>query len=225
MTSAHMHTPVPAAAFVPAPVHRVPAFVDPSPAGLAASRVVIDVERPGDVEVRESLLDRAFGPARFAKTCQRLRAGRLPASGLSLVARTSRVGGGADVGEALVGTVRLWHVEIGGVAALMLGPLAVEDAWRCHRVGGRLVRAAVERADALGHRAIVLVGDAPYYARFGFERRLALGLRMPGPVEADRVLGLELMPGALDGAHGLVRATGAVDLASRRSRRPARRAA
>ena len=225
MTPAFMPTHVPAAAFMPAPASRVPAFVDPSLASLAASPVVVDVERPGDAEARESLLDRAFGPARFAKTCERLRAGRSPAAGLSLVARPARVGGGADVG--LIGTVRLWHVDAGGVPALMLGPLAVETSSRCHRVGGRLMEAAIERARALGHQAIVLVGDAPYYARFGFERRLALGLRMPGPVEAERFLGLELVPGALASARGLVGPTGAIDFAARRSarRKQARRAA
>ena len=85
----------------------------------------------------------------------------------------------------------------------------------------------IERARALGYRSILLVGDAPYYARFGFARRFALGLRMPGPVETDRVLGLELVPGALSGARGTVKATGAIDLAARRParRRTARRAA
>ena len=213
-------THVPAAAFMPAPVLTATAFVDPSLVNLAASPVVVDVERPMDAEARESLLDRAFGPARFAKTCERLRAGRSPAAGLSLVARPVRVGGGADVG--LAGTVRLWHVDAGGVPALMLGPLAVEARWRCHRVGGHLMEAAIERARTRGHQAIVLVGDAPYYARFGFERRLALGLRMPGPVEAERFLGLELVPGALAGARGPVKATGIIGLAAGR---PARRAA
>ena len=220
MTSAFLPTPVPAAAFVPSPAYLPPALVDPSLARLAASPVAVDVERREDAEARESLLDRAFGPARFAKTCERLRAGRLPAAGLSLVARTRGLGGGVDVG--LIGTVRLWHVEAGGVPALMLGPLAVDADWRCHRVGGRLMEAAIERARAFGHEAIVLVGDAPYYARFGFERRLALGLRMPGPVEAERFLGLELVPGALDGARGTVRPTGALDLVARRPSRRTR---
>lgn len=219
MTSALTSTHVPAAALMLAPMHRVPGLVGPSPARLEASPVMVDVERPGDAEARESLLDRAFGPARYAKTCERLRAGRLPAAGLSLVARACRHGGGGTdagvVGRSLVGTVRLWHVDAGGVPALMLGPLAVEDAWRCHRIGGRLMVAAIERAGALGYGAIVLVGDAPYYARFGFERRLAQRLRMPGPVEAERFLGLDLVPGVLAGARGLVRATGAIDLAAR----------
>jgi predicted N-acetyltransferase YhbS len=56
---------------------------------------------------------------------------------------------------------------------------------------------------------VLLVGDAPYYARFGFSRALAAGLFMPGPFERDRFLGLNLRNGALDGASGLLRATGA----------------
>ncbi len=202
-------THVPAAAFVPDLQGQ--AFADP---------IVLDVERPGDVEARESLLDRAFGPARFAKTCERLRAGRLAARGLSLVARANGLGGGA-----VVGTVRLWHVEAGGVPALMLGPLAVDDRWRRFGVGARLMREALDRAAALGHGAIILVGDAPYYARFGFTRAHTLGLRMPGPVEDDRFLGLELEPGALGPADGLVRPTGPIDLAARRPPRRRLRAA
>lgn len=219
MTFDMIGTHVPAAAFVPAAIQ--PAAVDP----IRVSQVVVDDERPADAEARESLLDRAFGPARFRKTCQKLRAGRLPARGLSLVARAVPLGGGADVG-AVVGTVRLWHVDAGGVPALMLGPLAVDTRYRCLRLGARLTEAAIERAAALGHDAIILVGDAAYYEKFGFERRQTLGLRMPGPVEDARFLGLELNPGALAGAKGLVKATGAVDLAGRRAaHRPKLRAA
>lgn len=204
MTSIETHHHVRAAALMPAP--QAQAFTDP---------IVIDVEKPADGEARESLLDRAFGPARFHKTCQKLRAGRLPARGLSLVARGSgpRVEGG---GGALVGTVRLWHVNAGGVPALMLGPLAVDARYRCHGIGRRLMEQAVGRAKILGHDAILLVGEAPYYARFGFERRHALALRMPGPVEDARFLGLELTTGAFAAAKGMVRATGALDLAARR---------
>ena len=204
----------PAAAFVPAP--QLQAGFDP---------VWIAAERPEDRDAREKLLDRAFGPSRFGKTCERLRAGRLPAAGLSLVARAHVCGlGGGEVvgsdvvGQVLVGTVRLWHVDAGGVPALMLGPLAVDARYRGFGIGARLMESAVERATALGHRAILLVGDAPYYARFGFERADTLGLRMPGPVEAERFLGLELCPGVFGGARGLVRATGAVDLGGRHRR-------
>ena len=189
--------------------------------GLFVDPIHIGLERPGDIAARERLLDLAFGPARFAKTSEKLRSGRVPARGLSLIARVA-----TPAGEIVVGTVRLWHVAAGGVPALMLGPLAVDARYRCFGVGARLMREALDRATALGHAAIILVGDAPYYARFGFTRAHTLGLQLPGPVEDDRFLGLELKPGALAPADGLVRPTGALDLAARRRpRRRLRRAA
>lgn len=217
MTTIWTHDP--AAAFVPAP--QLQAGRDP---------VWIEAERPQDRDARETLLDRAFGPSRFGKTCERLRAGRLPAEGLSLVARAHDLGlgGGEVVGSELasrdiVGTVRLWHVDAGGVPALMLGPLAVDARYRRFGIGARLMEAAIEGATALGHGAILLVGDAPYYARFGFLRAHTMGLRMPGPVEAERFLGLELRAGAFAAACGLVNGTGAMDLASLRGRDKASR--
>ncbi|WP_395667007.1 GNAT family N-acetyltransferase [Methylocella sp.] len=156
-------------------------------------------ELAGDEAARESLLDAAFGPARFLKTCERLREGRLPAAGLALSVK--------DEGR-LIGTVRLWHVAAGGVDALMLGPLAVDPAYRSQGLGQRLMAEALGRARDYGHGAVILVGDAPFYAPFGFTRRLTLGLEMPGFVEEERFLGLELVDGALSQARGLVRATG-----------------
>jgi predicted N-acetyltransferase YhbS len=153
-----------------------------------------------DVEAREALLDRCFGASRFEKTCERLREGRLPAQGLSLVAE--------DDG-AVVGTVRLWHVMAGpDRPALMLGPLAVDPARQGLGLGGALLREGLARSRALDHGAVMLVGDAPYYERFGFTSHRTGSLRLPGPYERDRFLALELQPGALDGARGLVRATG-----------------
>lgn len=168
-------------------------------AGLPPRPFQIGEERATDVFAREKLLDAAMGPGRFRKTSQRLRTGRLPA--IALVAR--------DETGRVIGTVRLWHVEAGGVSALLLGPLAVAEDRRCDGVGGALMREAIARAKAAGHGAILLVGDAPYYARFGFERRLAERLQMPGPVELDRFLGLELREGALADARGRLHATGA----------------
>ncbi|MDP3555465.1 GNAT family N-acetyltransferase [Methylocystis sp.] len=149
-----------------------------------------------DAESREALLDDAFGPARFLKTCQRLRDGSAPAPGLALVA--------TDCDGALIGTLRLWPVLAGGRAALLLGPLAVAAQARSLGVGGALIRESLARAADFGHRAVLLVGDAPYYARFGFERRFTERLIMPGPVERARFLGLELVDGALSGARGRV---------------------
>ncbi|MFN3891730.1 MAG: GNAT family N-acetyltransferase [Beijerinckiaceae bacterium] len=162
--------------------------------------VAVRQEIAADVPARERLLDAAFGAERFAKTSEVLRTGRLPARGLAL----SAIRGGE-----LVGTVRLWHVDAGGKPALLLGPLAVAESCRSLGVGGVLMREAIERAAALGHRAIILVGDAPYYERFGFSTAATAALDMPGPVDRARFLALELAPGALEGAAGMIVATGA----------------
>lgn len=161
-------------------------------------------ETPFEVAQREVLLDRAMGADRFEKTSERLREGRLPADGLSLVAR-------ADDGGAprVVGTVRLWHISAGRDRdALLLGPLAVDPDRQSAGIGVALMREALDRAAALGHRAVLLVGDAPYYARFGFSADKTGRLWLPGPYARDRFLARELVPGALDGAQGLVGATG-----------------
>jgi predicted N-acetyltransferase YhbS len=156
-----------------------------------------------DVEAREALLDTCFGPSRFEKTCERLREGRLPADGLALV---------VEQDGAIIGTVRLWHVSAGpNRPALMLGPLAVDPARQGLGIGGKLMREVLARARRLGHRAVLLVGDAPYYERFGFSAQAAEGLWLPGPYERGRFLALELEAGALAGAKGLVSATGALE--------------
>jgi len=165
-----------------------------------AAPFAIRAERASDVAAREALLDACFGDNRHQRTCQRLRDGRAPAEGLSLSAvRQGR----------LVGTVRLWHVSVGGIPALMLGPLAVEASSRRYGVGAALMERAIAVAKARGHRAIVLLGDAPYYARFGFSAARTGQLTLPGAFERDRLLGLELADGALDGAWGMIAATGA----------------
>lgn len=159
-------------------------------------------ERPEDVSEREQLLDLCFGAARFRKTCETFRRRRFPAHRLSLIAECDGI---------VVGTVRLWHVEAGpGRSALLLGPLAVDPAYRDERIGAQLMETAIAQARALGHTAILLVGDAPYYQRFGFSAEPVTGLGLPGPYERDRFLGLELIPGALEGARGMIVATGRI---------------
>src|ERR1700734_2035099 len=165
-----------------------------------AAPFVIRAERTSDVVAREALLDSCFGVNRHMRTCQRLRDGRAPAEGLALsVVRQGR----------LVATVRLWHVSAGGVPALVLGPLAVDSSCRDLGVGAALMNHALAAAKALGHGAVILLGDAPYYARFGFSGRKTGELSLPGPFERDRLLGLELREGALDGAWGMIVADGA----------------
>jgi predicted N-acetyltransferase YhbS len=157
-------------------------------------------ERSTDIAARERLLDAAFGPARFAKASERLRQDRFAADGLSFVA-TER--------GRLVGTIRLWSVSAGVERpALLLGPLAVAADARGRGIGASLLQRALREAKRLGHRSVLLVGDAPYYSRFGFSADKTGALRLPGPYEQHRLLGLELKAGALDGARGLIRATG-----------------
>jgi predicted N-acetyltransferase YhbS len=162
--------------------------------------ITIRGERSSDIAAREALLDQAFGDTRARKTSERLRAGRLPAEGLVFVA--------AD-GKRVTGTARLWNVACGsGQPALLLGPVAVDASCRNRGIGAALVRRVLREARRLGHGAVILVGDAPYYSRFGFAAEKAASLKLPGPFERHRLLALELNPGALDGASGLLRATG-----------------
>src|SRR3954451_1514289 len=165
-----------------------------------AAPFAIRSERGSDVAAREALLDASFGASRQLRTCQRLRDGRAPAEGLALsVMRQGR----------LAGTLRLWHVSAGGKPALMLGPLAVDPSCRGLGIGAALVKQALAIAAARGHGAVILLGDAAYYTRFGSSAEKTAKLSLPGPFERQRLLGLELRDGALDGACGLILPTGA----------------
>jgi predicted N-acetyltransferase YhbS len=162
--------------------------------------IAIRQEKASDTTARDALLDAAFGESRFDKASERLREGCLPADGLSLVAIEH---------ARLVGTVRLWHVVAGpGRPALLLGPLAVAADARRRGIGSALMDHALNRARRRGHRALVLVGDPPFYGRFGFSADKTGALWLPGSYERHRLLAHELVPGALDGARGLISATG-----------------
>ena len=177
--------------------------------------IMIRDEIAADVPAREALLDRCLGERRTARSSERLREGRLPAEGLALSAERDGV---------IVATVRLWHVEAGGKAALLLGPLAVSPELQGEGLGRAMMREAIWRAACRGHGAVLLVGDAAYYERFGFSGDLTRDLAMPGPVERERFLGLELRDGALAGAAGVLVATGRLDETASLAE-PARRAA
>lgn len=174
--------------------------------------ITIRKEQASDVAARDALLDKAMGKIkRRRKTSERLRSGRMPADGLSFVA--------VD-GDRIVGTIRLWNVDCGnGEAALLLGPMAVASDCRNQGIGGHLAVHAINAAKTLGHRAIILVGDEAYYSRFGFSAAKTGNLTLPGPFERHRLLALELVPGALDAAQGMVSASG------RLAQKPQRRAA
>ena len=159
----------------------------------------IQHETSFDGALREALLDDVLGEARFTKTSARLREHRLPAEGLSFVARARR---------RVIGTVQLWNVSAGPRRpALLLGPLAVACDCRNRGIGTALVRRALSDAREREHRAVLLVGDDAYYSRFSFASEKTQALWLPGPHERHRLLAVELAAGALDGAHGLVYAT------------------
>jgi predicted N-acetyltransferase YhbS len=168
-------------------------------ASLRASnegRVTIRRERRRDVAAREQLLDAAFGAGRFAKSSERLREGRLPASGLAFV---------ASDGGRIIGTIRLWSITAGpSRPCLLLGPLAVAADAQSQGIGGALMQHALRKAASRRYSAIILVGDLGYYSRFGFSPENTGALHMPGPFERERLLACELVPGALKGARGLI---------------------
>jgi predicted N-acetyltransferase YhbS len=182
------------------------AVLDTVRALFAPNTFTIAEETPADVVARENLLDRAMGADRRKKSSEKLRRGRVPADGLALVARDSH--------GHVIGTVRLWNVEAGvnasgqPVDALLLGPLAVDGAHEGKGIGAALMRAAIAEAHARGHGAILLVGDAPYYERLGFFAEKAQHLVMPGPFARERFLALELKDGWLEGAVGMLTASG-----------------
>ena len=159
--------------------------------------VTVTNERDEHGPAVKRLLDAAFGETRSRKTSQRLRDGRAPVRELSLVALD---------GDDLVGTVRLWPVLVGrrNRRALLLGPLAVEPRWQSRGIGATLMEEAIKRARAAREDAILLVGDAPYYGRFGFRADKTSGLWLPGPVDRRRFLARELKVEALKDAAGPV---------------------
>lgn len=155
---------------------------------------------PSDHDAIEHLLDLSFGTERRTKTSYRLREGSTAVEGLSQVVRDEALG--------VVGAISYWPLAVGakGTKALLLGPLAVHPARQNLGIGLLLMQKTLAMAKARGHRLVLLVGDAPYYGRVGFEQVPDGRLLMPGPVDPKRLLALELAGGALAEAHGLMMA-------------------
>ena len=150
---------------------------------------------PADLPASDRIDAHAFGPGRFARSAYRLREGVAPDFTLSFAAR---------VGTMLVGVNRMTPIHCGGAPALLLGPLTVEPAFHGRGIGGALVKASLEAARAAGHRLVILVGDEPYYKRFGFFRVPPGRLAMPGPVDPARLLVCELEAAAFEGVAGVI---------------------
>lgn len=164
---------------------------------MTALPLVIRPETPGDGTAIERLHARAFGPGRFARTAYRLREGARPLPDLCFTAL---------VGTYLVGSVRIGPAEAGGRPLLVLGPLTVDPSFGNRGIGCALMQAGLDAAKAGGHDLVVLVGDAPYYRRFGFAPVPPGRLVLPGPVDPARFLWLELARGARERIAGALAA-------------------
>ena len=158
----------------------------------------LSVESAEDWWEVEALFDLCFAPGREALSSYRLRDGAAPVAALCLCLR--------DEGGALIGAIRYWPVAVGGAKALLLGPVAVHPTHQGEGLARLLISESLARAEALGWERVLLVGDAPYYGRFGFSR--LEGVVMPPPTNPERVLGLALRADAWDGVAGAVAQAG-----------------
>jgi predicted N-acetyltransferase YhbS len=152
-------------------------------------------EEAQDASDIEDLVIATFGAGRFAKTAYRLREGVKPIPELCFVALDSE-------SNSLLGSVQFSNIDIGGTPSLLLGPLAVRPELRGQGIGISLMQKGIEEAKRQGHATVILVGDAPYYSKVGFAQLPPGQIRMPGPVDPKRLLGLSLTPGALENLLG-----------------------
>ena len=154
----------------------------------------LEEETDADWWEGEALYDLCFAPGRTALSSYRLRDGVPMVAGLCHVLR--------DDDGVLAAVIRYWPVLVGRARVLLLGPVAVHPTRQGEGLGGLLIHESLAEARRLGWERVLLVGDRPYYRRFGFEK--LEGVEMPPPTNPDRVLGLELAPGAWDGVRGAV---------------------
>ncbi len=161
-------------------------------------KTIVRPERGEDAKAIEALLDVCFGANRQQKTAYRFRENVAPITALSFVVEDKDT-------KQLVGTIRYWPVVMpDGTPSLLLGPIAVEPQRQSDGIGIELMNYSLAKARTLHYASIILVGDAPYYNRFGFVRDVMLGITLPGWVDENRFLGLEIIPGALSGQKGML---------------------
>lgn len=162
-----------------------------------ASNIEVRHVLPDDLPQISALHALVFGPGRFTRTAYRIREGTPDISPFCLKA--------VDDTGALIAVIRFTPVTVGGKAgALLLGPLAVEPVWAGKGFGRRLIADGMALAKDAGVELVVLVGDAPYYERFGFVRSAPDTIKLPGPVDPARLLIAELVPGAGTAFRGMV---------------------
>jgi predicted N-acetyltransferase YhbS len=139
---------------------------------------------------------RVFGPGRFVRTAYRIREGTPDVSPFCRIAL---------LGARIIASIRMTEIAVGGRGgALLLGPLAVDPEFANQGYGRRLIAESIEAARAAGRDIVVLVGDMPYYGRFGFVPVPLGSIILPGPVNPARLLALELQPGAIGRYRGNV---------------------
>jgi len=155
---------------------------------------VLSLETPEDLWEVEALYDLCFAPGREALSSYRLREGVPPVAGLSLLIR--------DEGGILAAAIRHWPARVSGLPVLLLGPIAVHPTRPGEGLGGHLIQESLRRAEKVGWKRVALVGDEPYYRRFGFSR--LDGVKMPPPTNPERVLGRELSEGAWHNVRGRI---------------------
>jgi predicted N-acetyltransferase YhbS len=164
---------------------------------MSSAKFEIRLETDGDAALLSELSAQAFGPGRFTRSAYRVREGVPPVEGLCLC---------GQLNGRVVGGIRFTAIRIGEAeGAALLGPLVVDPVEKGKGFGRALVEEGLTRARAAGFSLILLVGDMPYYARFGFQPVPPGQIILPGPVDPARLLALELMPGALGRAKGQVR--------------------
>lgn len=157
-------------------------------------------ELPADGPQIETLLDTAFGCDRQKKISYRYRDGVAPVRDLCMVA--------LEDGQ-LVGTIRYWPILLAGAPALLLGPVATDPSRRSLGIGRALIAPTLGRAESLGWNLVLLVGDPPYYRRFGFTvapSEVVMPDENPARLQWQP-LGGAILPsggGLLTPAHGLV---------------------
>jgi predicted N-acetyltransferase YhbS len=157
----------------------------------------LSLECPDDQDEVEWLFDLAFAPGRQALSSYQLREGVAPVAELCMVAR--------DDLNVLAGAIRYWPIVVGDAAALLLGPVAVHPTYQGEGLGGLLIGETLTRGRSAGWKGVILIGDEPYYSRFGFSRAAAKGVAFPPPTNPDRVLARALSPDGLVDLVGLAR--------------------
>ena len=169
---------------------------------MSDDEIVIREKHATDRTAVSELLSHAFGPGRFARSAYRVR------EASSDIDTTTEFDLCAWLGDQLVGAIHFSKITIGGKpGAVLLGPLAIDPNYAGHGCGQRLISEGLAKISAAGHRLVVLVGDVSYYKKFGFEALPAGKIRLPGPVDPNRLLVRELQQGASDEFSGLIAAS------------------